>query len=268
MVRPAITDERVIGVLSVVVKGSGPVLDALAQTDPFRLKKRTHRQLPPVAPQLDGAKLGNRVARRAVAGFYAAEFPGTAAWERMSPQQRTLWWMNRVGRFTTLVVAVPGFGGVVADRLPVQDALGASSQAMLLCAVAREWGITDQVEQVRLLAWVLCHRSVSRELVLGAPTQTDEQLRAQGLDPALERGNHKSRSSLVNAAKALWRYGRVLRGIVGELEKRPQGRAGHRMLGKLPVVGMVGDYLGERSALKRAVREADRWVRDNPRSLG
>lgn len=266
MVASAITDQQVAGVLRVVVRGSGPVLDALTQTDPFGLKERTHK--PRATPKAPAVNLRKRVVRRAVTGLYAAEYPGTAAWQRMSPQQRTFWWTSRVGRFTTLVVSVPGFGGVIADQLPVQDALGAAGQAMLLCAIAREWGITEPADQVRLLAWVLCRRSLSRQTVLNAAEPTDAQLRSDGLDPEQEREHHKSRSSLAGAAKALWRYSRVLRSIVGELEKRPHGRWGHRMLGKVPVVGVVGDYLGERSALKRAVWQADEWVRVNRHSLG
>ncbi|MGZ4556978.1 MAG: hypothetical protein ACXVXZ_14740, partial [Mycobacteriaceae bacterium] len=161
-----------------------------------------------------------------------------------------------------------GFAGVVADRLPLQAALGGASQAVVLCAVATEWGVTDHTDQVRLLAWVLCRRAVSRELVRHAPEQTDAQLKAEGLDADEDRLHLESSPSLAGAAKALWRYGRMLRGIVGELDKRPQGRWPHRMLGMLPVVGIVGDYLGERSALKRAVRLADEWVRANRQSLG
>lgn len=266
----ALSDEHVVGVLAVVVRGSGPFLDALTQTDPFGLKSRTHTPAP-FAPAQRRAPAVN-LKNRAVRGFYAAEFPGTAAWARMNPQQRTLWWINRVGRFTTLVVSVPGFAGVIADRLPLQATLGAASQAMVLCAVAREWGVADQTDQVRLLAWVLCRRAVSAELVRGAPERTDSQLKADGVDAGGERspraGRRTPAGAAKTAAKTLWRHGRVLRSIVGELDKRPQGRWAHRMLGKAPVVGMVADYLGERSALKRAVRQADQWVRANARSLG
>ena len=65
------------------------------------------------------------------------------------------------------------------------------------------------------------------------------------------------------AAKWLWRQGRLLMSITGELEKRPQGRFYHRALGLLPIVGMAGDYLGERSALKRAARAGERWLAAN-----
>ncbi|WP_127782259.1 hypothetical protein [Rhodococcus sp. X156] len=256
---PAITDAYVVSALKVVVHGSGPVLDALTHTDPFHLKARTHERPDPEVAEVRSTSLKNRAVGKAVDAFYQVEFPGTAAWQSMTPQQRTTWWMNRVGRFTTLIVAIPGFGGVVADRLPLQPALGSASQAMLLCAMAREWGVTDEVEQVRMLAWVLCDRDVSRALVEGTAAKQEEQ---PGKGSAPERG------ALVGAARALWRYARVLRGILGELDKRPQGRLPYRALGKVPVVGLAGDYLSEHSALKRAVRKADKWVRSSRHTTG
>lgn len=258
MAQSAISDEQVIGALKVVVRGSGPVLDALVRTDPLSLKRRTHLRSQIAVPGLGTVSRKDRAVRTAANRFYAVKYPGTAAWERMSPQQRTFWWMNRVGRFTTLVAAVPGFGGAITDRLPLQDGLGGASQAIVLCAMAREWGVTDQTEQVRMLAWVLCRRAVSRELVVGTAQRSDAEPTVENDHPD-KHGGH--RSALVGAARAVWRYGRVMRSIVSELDKRPHGRWLHRMLGKLPVVGVGGDYLGERSALKRAVRKADEWVR-------
>jgi hypothetical protein len=52
----------------------------------------------------------------------------------------------------------------------------------------------------------------------------------------------------------------MLWGLGEELGKRPQGRWYHKALGMLPVVGMAGDYLGERSALRRLARSARRWM--------
>jgi hypothetical protein len=42
-----------------------------------------------------------------------------------------------VGALDTVLVAFPGVFGVVADRLPIQDVLGFTNQAIVLCAVAR-----------------------------------------------------------------------------------------------------------------------------------
>jgi hypothetical protein len=71
------------------------------------------------------------------------------------------------------------------------------------------------------------------------------------------------RVGLKPTAKWLWRQGKLLMAVSDELAKRPHGRFYHRLLGMLPVVGMAGDYLGERSALKRAARAADRWLHTN-----
>lgn len=263
----AITDAHVVSVLKVVVRGSGPVLDALTGADPFGWKARTHAPEVIEVPDEGGnlvVRLKDRAVRRAAHAFHATEYPGTAAWARMDVRARSDWWVNRIGRFTTLVVSIPGLGGIVADRFPVQDTLGAASQAMVLCAVAREHGVTDEVDQVRLLAHVLSRRAVGRELVEATAARSEEALDAEGVTPQPGRG----RSSLVTAGKALWRYGRVLRSILGELAKRPQGGFVTGMIGKLPVVGIAGDYLSERSAMKKAVRQGEEWMRTRSDTLG
>ena len=259
----AITDAHVVSVLKIVVRGSGPVLDALTHTDPFNLKGRTHDERERLTEdEKRSLNLKDKVVRKAVDSYYDAEFPGTAAWDRMSVEERADWWVGRTGRFTTLVASVPGLAGAVSDRFPVQATLGSASQVLVLCAVARERGVTDQVEQVRLLAHVLTHRDVARELVEHTEERSESELQADGV-PAEEEERRK-RSAVVRAAKAVWRYGKVMRSILGELDKRPQGRWYHRLVGYLPVVGAGADYLGERSALKRAVKAGETWIRKHP----
>ncbi|GAB2929703.1 hypothetical protein GCM10027047_27950 [Rhodococcus aerolatus] len=259
----AITDAHVVSVLKIVVRGSGPVLDALTHTDPFGIKGHTRDEREQLTEaERRALNLKDKVVRKAVDSYYAAEFPGTAAWDRMDTAQRSDWWVGRVGRFTTLVASVPGLAGAVSDRFPVQSTVGSASQALVLVAVAREHGVTDQVEQVRLLAHVLTRRDVSRELVEGTAERSRADLEADGV-PAEKEGRERG-SALVRAGKAVWRYGRVLRSILGELDKRPQGRWYHRLLGVLPVVGAGADYLGERSALKRAVRSGTDWIGRHP----
>ena len=260
----AITDAHVVSVLKIVVRGSGPVLDALTHTDPFGLKSRTHGERERLTDEERQAlDLKDKVVRKAVDSYYDTEFPGTAAWERMGVEQRADWWVGRTGRFTTLVASVPGLAGAVSDRFPVQATLGSASQALVLCAVARERGVTDQVEQVRLLAHVLTHRDVDRELVEHTEERSESQLQADGV-PAEGEDRRSRGSALVRAGKAVWRYGKVLRSILSELDKRPQGRWYHKLVGYLPVVGAGADYLGERSALKRAVKSGEQWIAKHP----
>jgi hypothetical protein len=259
----AITDAHVVSVLKVVVRGSGPVLDALTHADPFGIKGHTRDERQELSDaERSALNLKDKVVARAVDSFYAAEFPGTKAWDGMTPAQRSDWWVGRVGRFTTLVASVPGLAGAVSDRFPVQSTVGSASQALVLCAVAREHGVTDEVEQVRLLAHVLTRREVSRELVEGTRERSEADLDADGVPS--EKDVRTQRSAVVRAGSAVWRYGRVLRSILGELDKRPRGRWYHRLAGNLPVVGAGADYLGERSALKRAVRAGTEWIARHP----
>ncbi|MFC4000374.1 hypothetical protein ACFS2C_21860 [Prauserella oleivorans] len=248
----AITDRQVVAVLRPFVRATAPLVDALREADPFGVVAGERERAVITEP-----KLRDRLLTR----LQAVKVPGTRAWAAMDVGDRTNWWINRVGRFTSLVTAVPGLGGALADRLPVQDTLGAASQGLLLCAIAGERGCTDVGERVRLVAWVLFERDIDRELACG--TQADraaEDAETEKLTEELDAASRKhGRAGLKVVARTLWRLGRSLLAVTDELEKRPHGRFYHRAVGMLPVVGMAGDYLGERSALKRVARRAEQW---------
>jgi hypothetical protein len=163
-----------------------------------------------------------------------------------------------VGRFTALLAAVPGVGGLIADRLPVQDALGAAGQGLLLCAIAGEYGVRDEDTQVRLLAAVLFGRKVRAALPVA---ENGVDARAAELTARLaESERAHGRATLRSIAATVWRMGRVLWALSDELGKRPQGRWYHRVVGMLPAVGVLGDYFGERTALRRAAKYGRRWL--------
>ncbi|HYQ68501.1 hypothetical protein [Actinophytocola sp.] len=164
-------------------------------------------------------------------------------------EERVRWWLDRPGRLTALAASVTGLAGAVGDLLPLQDALGAAGEGLLLCAVAQAHGVTDVDTKVRLLAAVLFDREV-------APP-------AEPSDPAEPPAR---RVGVKPTARWLWRQGRLLMAMSDELEKRPKGRFYHRVLGMLPIVGMAGDYLGERAALRRTARAGTRWLTEHPAS--
>lgn len=230
----SITDERVAAVLATFVRGCEPVLPRLRDIDAD------------VAP--DDADVDQNMLRKVRDRLAEVRWPGSASWARMNVEQRSHWWVNRVGKLTALAASVTGLAGALGDRLPLQDVLGAAGQGLLLCAIAGEHGVEDRTTRVRLLAAVLFERDLDPAAATGdeteAPTEPPSGKRI-GLKPA---------------AKWLWRQGKLLLAVQDELEKRPHGRFYHRALGMLPVVGMAGDYLGERSALKRAAKAADRWL--------
>ncbi|WP_328453109.1 hypothetical protein [Amycolatopsis sp. NBC_00438] len=246
-----ISDAQLVAVLRPFVRACAPTLDALRESDPLRLKAR------------DGHEpAGRGFGRSVVRALASVRAPGTAAWEAMDTPRRVRWWTGRFGRLTALLTAVPGLGGVLADRLPVQDLLGAGSQGLVLCAIAGECGVTDTGARVRLLAAVLFDRVVEPDLASGRGVGQDQA----GEDAEVERlAGHRHRvtgavSVLTTLGGGLWRLARSLRGISAELGKRPSGRWYHRALGAVPGIGAVGDYFGERAGMRVVRARALRWL--------
>jgi len=217
-----LTDADIEDALGRAVAVINPLLYVLWRTDPFGLK----RQDPPNAISW---------------ALNVADIPGTLAWDELSLDERISWWVWRVGALNTIVVAFPGVLGVIGRRLPIQDLLGFASQAIVLCAVARELGVTDYRHQVQMLGSVLCGRDLSAGVI-----EAHEPVRI----PFTPKG----------IAKALWQLIGVFDAIGDELAKRPHPRAPFRYVAMLPAVGAVASYLGECGALSRAAKAGRRWV--------
>lgn len=201
--------------------------------------------------------------------------PGMQGWSKLPVDERVDWWVGRVGRLTSLLASFTGLAGALGDRLPLQDMLGSASQGLLLCAIASERGVEDIGTKVRLLGAVLFEREIDPVIARGKGDAASDERTTEDLlagasigagDPApgddlpAEEPVKGKRFGIKAGAKWLWRQARILFAITGELEKRPQGRFYHKALGMLPVVGMAGDYLGERSALKRTAKAGTKWL--------
>jgi len=251
----AITDEYVIRVLRPVVRATRPVLDALREADPFGLRHR-------MAGGAGTGRMPKRLKNRVLALVANRRLPGTAAWASMNEDARCDWWANRVSRFVALVAAVPGFGGWWADRLPVGDALGAAGQGLLMCAIAGEYGVRDENDQIRLLAHVLLRRDVSAELASRSQPAGDAERQTAELTAELgaSASQHGGRPTIRAIVGTVWRLGRALWSLGDELDMRPQGRFYHRGLGMVPVFGVVGDYFGERHGLRTAAKASRTWI--------
>jgi hypothetical protein len=234
-----IRDADVACVLARAVRIINPVVDGLSRADPFGLKGRSHH-LGVADGSLDKAL-------DALAWLLnTADVPGTLTWEHMDLDARTNWWVKRVGALDTVLVAFPGVFGAVADRLPIQDALGFANQAIVLCAVARECGVTDYGQQVRLLGAVMCGRDLGAVSTVAASVPQADSPSPAGTPAGL--------------VKSLWQVVGLLRGIGDELVKRPRPRRIFRYLGMLPAVGAVADYFGEYGALVRAAKAGRTWL--------
>ncbi|SFT73998.1 hypothetical protein SAMN04487904_10725 [Actinopolyspora lacussalsi subsp. righensis] len=276
-----ITDERLAEVLRPFVRACDPVLRALRESDPFRLRGRFDPQptgddlragadgasgratgeLESVTDHRTDAADGSR--RKNVAGLLrrldGMRVPGSSAWDAMTVSQRCDWWSLRVGRFLAAIVGLPRFGGVITSKLPLRNALGTVAQVLVLVAVAGEHGLHDRTEQVRMIAHVMLGRDISREVAAGGGTeqQRAEERRAAELTGELTDGRRSRPRAL---ARAVWRMARALWEVHAALDARPQGRLHHEVLGSLPVVGVVGGYLGERAALRGIARKASKWI--------
>ena len=238
-----IDDVQVARALLRAVRVINPVVDVLARSDPFGVKDRSRHLGTAEGP------LGKALEALAWA-LDTADVPGTKAWDEKNLDGRVNWWVRRVGALDTVLVALPGVFGAVADRFPIQDVLGFSNQAIVLCAVARECGMDDYGQQVRLLGAVLCDRD------LGAGTagaEAAESAPADGLR--------------LPFAKSLWHLAGIVRAIGDELVKRPRPRAVYRYLGMLPAVGVIPEYFGEYGALVRAAKAGRAWINHHQPTL-
>ena len=245
-VQQTISDRDVARVLYAATGIVNPVLDVLENIDLLGLKRATRSADP---SSEDDSLLAN-VAHAIVWVTDQTGAPGTARWERWTVDQRTSWWVDRVGGLGTVVVAYPGVFGVLADRLPLQDLIGFAHQAIIICAVQRVHGVRDRHDQTDQLAALLCDRVVDSRRLLAA--EDDDRLPAR-------HGVHIS--SPLDLVRSVWSVVGLLRSITDVLAHRPQPKQPWRLLSKLPVVGAVADYVGERAALSRAADAATASLR-------
>jgi hypothetical protein len=243
----AIPDRVIVAILRPFVRATRPVLDGLREADPFGLRTRA-------AQHADAPAEERGLRDKVLDALAAVEVPGTPRWASMDVSTRTRWWVRRVGRFTTLIAAVPGLGGALARQLPVSKAVGAAGQGLLLVAIAGEHGVRDENELIELLGAVLFRRDLT---VTEATMTEDVAAEDRAAELTGDLAEPATTPTLTRVGRAVWRLGRVLFAVEDELDKRPHGNLLHEGLGMLPVVGAVGKYLGEWSGLKKAAREAE-----------
>lgn len=275
--RATLSDADVAEGLNRAVAVIDPLLDLLAESDVIGLRARTHRLLSPPRRLRDRLRRRRLRRRRKEAGrgpsnadralnagarlVNAADLPGTASWERMDRQDRVDWWVRRVGALDNLVVASPGAFGFLARFVPVGELAGFVNQAVILCAVAREYGVTDRRDQVRMLAEVLCRRTLPADIELD-PEPAPEPLPdtpPKGWKPLAAVKS----STPVVVTRTMWQLAGILRATFDEAAKRPQPRKGYRRLAALPGLGWIATYLGERGALIRAARAGQAWLQSH-----
>jgi hypothetical protein len=239
-----ITDERIVSALDLYARMVGRVL-----ADPQRWLGLDDEP-PPSAPF--PAKVLDALRDRALGDTT----PASPAWTDQPLQRRVDWWVTRIGVSAGLAAAAPRVAGALADRIPLQPALGACAAGLAVCATAREHGRTNPDDWVPLLARVLFDRGLAAPVVPVADDAEAERRLADedGVEPdrrvlaTLGRG-------AARAALTLWKLASTLWELSSLLDERPRGSFFSRVVGKLPVVGVAGGWLDERGGIRKASKQ-------------
>jgi hypothetical protein len=203
-------------------------------------------------PRTGGRRPGALLAGRGLDGA----LPGSPGWAEQPVTERVDWWVARIGGVGGLAAAAPRFAGALADRVPLQAALGASVAGLAVCAVAREHGLTSPDAWVPLIARVVLGRDLPDPGATTPPAAESEralQDTADGDGPGDDGpGEGGPSAGAARAARTLWRLARTFREVGQLLDERPRGGLFARALGKAPVVGALGGWLDERGAVRKA----------------
>ncbi|MFC0315824.1 hypothetical protein ACFQNE_15420 [Gordonia phosphorivorans] len=240
----AMSDAQIVTILDRTAAVADPILDILANSDPFDLKPRTHARA--------WDRIPTSVADAAATALQVSDWPGTAGWEALSRNERADWWVGRIGAVNTVAVAFPSMFGAWTKKVPIGAFLGAASQALMVLAVGREYGVVDRSDQIAMLGSVL----FGRELAASDSTPVARQEFPQS-GPALAKA----------VLKGMWDIATGLRSLTKALGARPQAPRVFGYLMWLPLIGGPAAYLGERVALCRAVAASKQWIVDHREAI-
>jgi len=199
-------------------------------------------------PEPGGRPLGR--IRRAGVGLRHAlvgtAHPGAPGWDRLPPQERSQWWVRRIEALAAPLAATPRVAGALADRLPLQGALGSAASGLAVYAVAHEHGLKRPEDAVPLLARVLFDRDL--------PAPQGSARAEAGLEGSVAPSSPPP-GPRRRAFSAFWRLAQILWALPGLFDERPRGGLLWRAVGKLPLVGLPAGVFDERGAVRRAAEE-------------
>jgi hypothetical protein len=189
--------------------------------------------------------------------------PASPHWATQPESKRVEWWIRRIAIGAALAAAAPRFAGALADRIPLQAALGASAAGLAVCAVARERGKRVPADWVPLLAQVIFNRDLAGGIPASVPAaeESEDQLEAAAGDTS-EPPSHMAAlaQGAQRVVRTLWRLARTFLDLEDLFDERPRGGLFARTLAKLPVVGVAGGWLDERGAIRKAARRTERLI--------
>jgi hypothetical protein len=248
----AITDQQVATVLS----SYAGMVDRIL-SDPGRWLGMDEDP-PPTAPF--PARALDAVRDRA----FGETTPASAGWSREPVDDRVDWWVRRIGVSAGLAAAAPRFFGALANRVPLQGALGAAAAGLAVCATAREHGTTSPEDWVPLLATVLFDRHLEAPGGVPAARESERRLTDTEADGdgvgAGEETSGGMGAGARRAAGTVWSLARALLALGDLLDHRPRGGRLVRVLAQVPVVGVASGWLDERGGIRRAAGETTRLL--------
>jgi len=187
--------------------------------------------------------------------------PASPQWATQPESKRVGWWLRRIAVGAGLAAAAPRFVGALADRIPLQAALGASAAGLAVCVVAHERGVVAPADWVPLLARVLFDRDLTADTAVPSAAESENELETAASDTTEPPS---SMAVLAQGAqrvvRTLWRLARTFLDLQDLFDKRPRGGLVARTLAKLPVVGVVGGWFDERGAIHKAVKHTQRLL--------
>lgn len=191
--------------------------------------------------------------------------PASPQWDQLPVKKRIDWWVRRITISAGLAAAAPRLAGALADRIPLQAALGASAAGLAVCAAAREHGRREPAEWVPLLATVLFDRTIaaqptavptepeSEDRLISGPINRHSPAEPNTGTAVLGRGAQR-------AAKSLWQLARSFRDLHHLLGNRPRGSLLARGAAQLPGIGIAGGWLDERGGIRKAAQQTSRLL--------
>jgi hypothetical protein len=190
--------------------------------------------------------------------------PASSVWGAQSVTARVDWWVQRIGMLAGAGGAATHVSTVGTDQM--QDALGAASSSLLVCAVAHEHGRQDRNEWIPIIARVVFDREIATDTRL---MTADEDLASQQYPDLADSRVFGSASSMgervrdrVNhGVRVLWDLAGAFRNFDEIFANRPRGSRIGPGLGKVARVKAVGTFFAERDALKRAAEKTQALLR-------
>ncbi|MBK7721884.1 MAG: hypothetical protein IPI32_06585 [Austwickia sp.] len=198
----------------------------------------------------------------AVAGAGARAITGTVHprhedWDEADADTRIAWWVDRFGTAGAAVAALPALTGRLGTVSGAGDVIGAAAQVLLVNAVGRELGVGDLNARTAVAAQVVLGRELSAAQVseLLASDPADDPTTDPN-DPSDDEHSHGVLARLGGTGALVWRAARQMLGLRHEIDSRPRGGRLARAARNLPVVGVAGGFIAERSGMRQVADAA------------